>query len=214
MASVAARAALEYSRAMVAHHTAARVQARLRRRLYDHITALGPAHFTRARTGDVTVSLVEGVQQLEVYFGQYLPQALRRGADRSCSSPWWPGSTCPWPPSSSSRPSPLSSSRPPGIAPTAWNSLARQQAYAAYAAEFLDSIQGLVTLARAAPWARTLDERGRALFFQRTMWVLGTNTLARGITDAAIALGAGAALARAPCASSRTMALPERSSSC
>jgi ATP-binding cassette subfamily C protein CydCD len=32
---------------------------------------LGPAHFVRDRTGDVMLSLVEGVQQLEVYFGQY-----------------------------------------------------------------------------------------------------------------------------------------------
>src|SRR5262245_65529129 len=59
---------------MVAHHTAARVQERLRRTLYDQVAALGPAHFARARTGDVMLSLVEGVQQLETYFGQYLPQ--------------------------------------------------------------------------------------------------------------------------------------------
>src|SRR5205814_9021539 len=68
------RGALEYWRTMLAHHTAARVQATLRRTLYAHITALGPAHFGRARTGDVSLSMVEGVQQLEVYFGQYLPQ--------------------------------------------------------------------------------------------------------------------------------------------
>src|SRR5438309_10156579 len=61
---------------MVAHHTAALVQATLRRTLYAHITALGPAHFSRARTGDVVLSMVEGVQQLEVYFGQYLPQLV------------------------------------------------------------------------------------------------------------------------------------------
>ena len=36
--------------------------------------SLGPAHFVRERTGEVMLSLVEGVQQLEVYFGQYLPQ--------------------------------------------------------------------------------------------------------------------------------------------
>ena len=36
--------------------------------------ALGPAHFTASRTGDVVLTVVEGVQQLEVYFGQYLPQ--------------------------------------------------------------------------------------------------------------------------------------------
>jgi len=72
-ALVALRGLLEYGRTMVAHHTAARVQAQLRTRLYGQITALGPAHFTQARTGDVILSIVEGVQQLEVYFGPYLP---------------------------------------------------------------------------------------------------------------------------------------------
>src|SRR5438132_479298 len=73
-AAVLVRGALDYWRAMAAHHTAARVQAALRQAIYDRVTALGPAHFTRSRTGDVILSMVEGVQQLEVYFGQYLPQ--------------------------------------------------------------------------------------------------------------------------------------------
>src|SRR5262245_65976445 len=73
-ATILLRRALEYGKNMVAHRTAARVQAALRRALYDQVTALGPAHFTRSRTGDVILSMVEGVQQLEVYFGQYLPQ--------------------------------------------------------------------------------------------------------------------------------------------
>jgi ATP-binding cassette subfamily C protein CydCD len=73
-AAVALRGALDYWRAMAAHRTAARVQAALRQAIYERVTALGPAHFTRSRTGDVILSMVEGVQQLEVYFGQYLPQ--------------------------------------------------------------------------------------------------------------------------------------------
>src|SRR5438874_1412277 len=73
-AVIVVRGGLEYARAMIAHRTAAIVQARLRQTIYDRVVALGPAHFTRARTGDVLVSMVEGVQQLEVYFGQYLPQ--------------------------------------------------------------------------------------------------------------------------------------------
>src|SRR5437667_297359 len=72
--ALAARSALDYARTMVAHHTAARVQERLRQILYAQVASLGPAHFARARTGDVMLSLVEGVQQLETYFGQYLPQ--------------------------------------------------------------------------------------------------------------------------------------------
>src|SRR5262249_18373694 len=61
---------LDYQRTMVAHHTAAIVQAALRRAIYERVNVLGPAHFTQARTGDVVLSMVEGVQQLEVYFGQ------------------------------------------------------------------------------------------------------------------------------------------------
>src|SRR4029079_6767526 len=72
--AVGLRSLLDYVRAMMAHHTAARVQTRLRQNLYDHIVALGPAHFSGARTAEVMLSLVEGVQQLETYFGQYLPQ--------------------------------------------------------------------------------------------------------------------------------------------
>ena len=71
-----ARALLEYYRTLVAHHTAAQVQAQLRDRLYYKVAELGPAHFTQARTGAVILSLVEGVEQLEVYFGRYLPQLV------------------------------------------------------------------------------------------------------------------------------------------
>jgi ATP-binding cassette subfamily C protein CydCD len=72
--AIGLRGALDYTRAMAAHGTAARVQARLREMVHAHVLALGPAHFTAVRTGDVILSVVEGVQQLEVYFGQYLPQ--------------------------------------------------------------------------------------------------------------------------------------------
>src|SRR6185369_50706 len=50
-AAIVLRGVLDFYRSMVAHHTAARVQSRLRQALYDHIALLGPAHFTRSRTG-------------------------------------------------------------------------------------------------------------------------------------------------------------------
>src|ERR1700694_3575459 len=78
-AAVLVRAGLEYNRATYAHRTAALVQTRLRQRLYEHIVALGPAHFAGARTGEVLLSMGEGVQQLETYFGQYLPQLIVAG---------------------------------------------------------------------------------------------------------------------------------------
>jgi len=70
------RGALEHWRALVAHATAARVQLRLRRRLFDKMAEFGPSYVGQQRSGDVTLSLVDGVEQLEVYFGQYLPQLL------------------------------------------------------------------------------------------------------------------------------------------
>ncbi len=196
-ALIALRGLLEYGRTMVAHHTAARVQRGLRGRLYDQITALGPAHFTHTRTGDVILSVVEGVQQLEVYFGQYLPQlfvsaltpflifAVVAAIDPPLASVF------------------LLAAIATFLLPTLWHrwdsrhSLARSKAYAAYGAEFLDAVQGLRTLAafgQSQSRARLLEERGRALF-QATMWLLSTNTLARGISDVCIAMGASVALA-------------------
>jgi ATP-binding cassette subfamily C protein CydCD len=196
-ALIALRGLLEYGRTMVAHHTAARVQRGLRGRLYDQITALGPAHFTHTRTGDVILSVVEGVQQLEVYFGQYLPQLFV-----SALTPFliFAVVVAIDPPLASVF---LLAAIATFLLPTLWHrwdsrhSLARSKAYAAYGAEFLDAVQGLRTLAafgQSQSRARLLEERGRALF-QATMWLLSTNTLARGISDVCIAVGASVALA-------------------
>jgi len=196
-ALITLRGLLEYGRTMVAHHTAARVQRRLRGHLYEQITALGPAHFTQTRTGDVILSVVEGVQQLEVYFGQFLPQlfvsaltpflifAVVATIDLPLAGVFFLAAIATF------------------LMPTLWHrwdsrhSLARSKSYSAYGAEFLDAIQGLRTLAafgQSQSRARLLEERGRALF-QATMWLLSTNTLARGISDVCIALGAAIALA-------------------
>ena len=63
-------------RRLPAHETAARVQVRLRRAIYDQIVAIGPGTVQGQRSGALSLSLVEGVEQLEVYFGQFLPQFL------------------------------------------------------------------------------------------------------------------------------------------
>ena len=191
------RGALEYYRTMVAHHTAALVQATLRCALYAHITALGPAHFSRSRTGDVVLSMVEGIQQLEVYFGQYLPQLVV-----ACLTPVLIFAFVAF----IDLPVALVTLAAALVtlgAPALWHrresrhSLARQQAYAAYGAEFLDTLQGLPTLkafGQSAARRRLLEDKGRALF-QSTMGVLGSNVMTRGIADAGIAIGAVAALA-------------------
>jgi ATP-binding cassette, subfamily B, bacterial len=196
MVAILARGWLEYVRNMMAHRSAAIAQTELRRAIYDQVTALGPAHFTQSRTGDVLLSMVEGIQQLEVYFGQYLPQLAVAAltpvlifgfvafVDLPIAVIY------------------LVAALVTLAAPAAWHrldsrrSLGRQRAYAAFSAEFLDSIQGLGTLkafGQSAVRARLLEEKARALF-HRTMGVLGTNTLARGITDTGIAIGAAVAL--------------------
>src|SRR5438477_471125 len=72
--AVLLRGLLDHSRTVIAHRTASRVQQDLRGRLYDKIAELGPAWFASERTGGVMLSLVDGVEQLQSFFGQYLPQ--------------------------------------------------------------------------------------------------------------------------------------------
>ncbi len=59
------RGFLEYARNMAAHRTAALVQVNIRKRLYDKVMELGPAHFGRERIWVVIVSIVDGVVHLE-----------------------------------------------------------------------------------------------------------------------------------------------------
>ncbi|HEY7687062.1 MAG TPA: ABC transporter transmembrane domain-containing protein, partial [Dongiaceae bacterium] len=191
------RAAFEHWRVMVAHKTAARVQKRLRRTIYDKIAGLGPGAVGRQRSGALSLSLIDGVEQLEVYFGQFLPQFLIAlltpllifGAIALVDLPVAAVM--------------LVFALIALFAPALWhrydaaNSLHRQEAYAAFAAEFLDSIQGLATLkafGQSKARAERLEAEAHNLF-KRTMRVLGTNVLSRGITDSAIACGAAAALA-------------------
>ena len=190
------RGALEHWRTMIAHRTAARVQLSLRQRLFDQVVRLGPAYFGLERTGEVLLSVVEGVEQLETWFGQYLPQLFV-----SALTPFVVFAMMAFVdlPSACIL---LAFAMVSLIAPSAFhrwdvrNSGRRQRAYSAFAAEFLDAVQGLATLKAFGQGA----ERGRLLaarahdVFRATMWVLATNTLTRGITDTGIAVGAAVAL--------------------
>ena len=191
------RGAFEHWRTMVAHTTAARVQKRLRRAIYDKIATLGPGTVGRQRSGALSLSLIDGVEQLEIYFGQFLPQFLI-----SLLTPILIFAAVAFidlPVAAVM----LAFALIALFAPALWhrydtaNSLGRQKAYAAFAAEFLDSIQGLATLkafGQSKARADKLETEAHTLF-RRTMRVLGTNVLARGITDSAIACGAAAAVA-------------------
>ena len=190
------RGMFEHWRAMTAHKTAALVQKKLRRKLFDRIGELGPAYVGSQRSGAITLSLVEGVEQLETYFGQYIPQLLVSFLTPIlifCFVFWIDlpvAATL------------VSFALLALFLPAMWHSRdvesskERQIAYAAFASEFLDSIQGLATLksfGQSSKRADSLEVKARDLF-QKTMWVLGTNVLSRGITDCAITIGAAAAL--------------------
>ncbi|WP_020697313.1 ABC transporter ATP-binding protein [Reyranella massiliensis] len=190
------RGAAEHWRAVMAHETAARVQKTLRRTLYDKVASLGPGTVGRQRSGGLTLSMIDGVEQLETYFGQFLPQfmiallspllifVVVAFIDLPVAAVM------------------LGFALLALFAPALWHkwdvraSIARMTAYKSFAAEFLDSIQGLATLkafGQGKARADKLEVEARDLF-RRTMWVLGTNSLARGITDTSIAGGAAAAL--------------------
>ena len=68
------RSQLDHWRTVQAQRASAAIQLSLRGRLYDRIVALGPAWFARQRTGGVMLTVVDGVEQLQTFFGQYLPQ--------------------------------------------------------------------------------------------------------------------------------------------
>ena len=191
------RGGLEYLRTMIAHDTAAKVQVHLRTIIFDKVTKLGPSHFGLERTGDAILAMIDGIEQLEIYFGQYLPQLIV-----SALTPLLIFGVVVFldlPVALVMLVAALITLIAPQIFHV-WdkkNSLGRSRAYKAFAAEFLDSVQGLATLkafGQTVPRARILKQKADDLF-KSTMWVLATNSLARGITDTGIAVGAAATLA-------------------
>jgi ABC-type transport system involved in cytochrome bd biosynthesis fused ATPase/permease subunit len=76
---IVVRALLQLLRDEIANATAALMKARVRARLYEHVLQLGAGHFDQRRTGDAVLALVDGVEQLDAFFGQYLPQLVVAG---------------------------------------------------------------------------------------------------------------------------------------
>ena len=190
------RGFFEHWRTMTAHETSAIVQQQLRRRLYDKIVKLGPGYSGRQRSGELVLTLVDGVEQLETYFGEYLPQLLISALTPLMIFAFvafldFPVALIL-----------LVAALVSLVAPTAWHkfdtkrSMERQEAYAAFASDFLDGIQGLATLKSFGQSESRMDLLKKRAYdlFRSTMWVLATNSLSRGITDISIAVGAAAGL--------------------
>ncbi len=73
---VVLKAGMVWGSEVAANLVAQRVKSDLRERLVTHLTALGPAYTQSERTGELALSAIEGVENLEAYFSQYLPQLV------------------------------------------------------------------------------------------------------------------------------------------
>jgi len=73
---IAARGLLAWGNEVSANAMVVHVKTDLRQRLFAHIQALGPAYTRTERTGDLTTAAVEGIEALDAYFSQYLPQLV------------------------------------------------------------------------------------------------------------------------------------------
>ncbi len=191
------RAGLEYWRQLIAHETAAKVQRSLRQKIFNKVCDLGPGWFGLRRTGGVITTMVEGVEQLEIYFGEYLPHlavslltpfiifTFVAFLDFDIATIFLVFAL-------------LTMFGP--LLLKHWDRRAqefRKTAYADFAAEFLDSIQGLATLkafGQSTARGAFLAEKAHAVF-RATMGVLLTSQAQRGIADASIAIGAALAIA-------------------
>ena len=197
IALILVRSGLQYLQEVISHHTASVVKVALRERLYQHCLALGPGYFDQSRTGDVLMSLAEGVERLEAFFGRYLPQMIvaalapvlifafmaiidfRTGLvflAFALLTLVLPNIFHRW---------------------TRTSSMARRDAYGALGADFLDAVQGLPTLkafGQSKARGLLLAARARALF-RTTMGVLAANSATSALTILGIVSGAAVALA-------------------
>lgn len=76
VAVVLVRAMLLWGGSLLDQHIGARSTERLRARVFGKLAELGPAHTAGARTGEIADSLVDGVESLERYYGSYLPALI------------------------------------------------------------------------------------------------------------------------------------------
>ena len=191
------RAWLDHHRVVVAQATAGAVQSALRARLFDRIAELGPAWFGAERTGGVMLAVIDGVEQLQTFFGAYLPQLIIA----ACAPvaifvvlAWWDVPTA-----AVLLVAALVTLILPMLVHNADKRAARARsaAFKAFGEEFLDALQGLPTLkafGQSAAFAERLADRARSLSGS-TFWVLALGLLTRFFTDLGTALGAAAAIA-------------------
>ena len=193
---IVVRGLFQYWQYAVSHHTANIVKIRLRHEVYEHALKLGPGYFDRNRTGDVVLTLVEGIERLETFFGQYLSQIIVSAIAPIAIFAYMvtldvyialiflafafltlavPAMFYKWNRDSSYR---------------------RRDSYGELGADFLDSVQGLATLkafGQSAIRGRALAERANNLY-RSTMGVVAANGATSGASIFFMATGAAVAL--------------------
>jgi ATP-binding cassette subfamily C protein CydCD len=73
------RAAIVWGSEVSANAIAVRIKTSLREALFQHILNMGPTYTQGESTGELTNVLVEGVEALDAYYSQYLPQLILSG---------------------------------------------------------------------------------------------------------------------------------------
>jgi ATP-binding cassette subfamily B protein len=193
---VVLRGALQYARDMLSDSTASRIKIGLRQQLYEHAVALGPGHFDQRRTGDVLMTLVDGVEALEAFFGKYLPQFFVAAIapvlifgymaflDISIGLIFLVFA--------------IFTFLAPSLLHRATRhlSIMRRDAYGTMGADFLDSVQGLATLkafGQSKVRGQFLAERAKGVY-KTTMRVFMVDGSSGGLTLLGISGGAALAL--------------------
>ncbi len=193
---IGVRGLFQYLQNGYAHHSSNIVKIKIRERLYQHCLALGPGHFDQRRTGGVILTLGDGVEGLETFFGQYLPQIIIAAIAPILIFVFMAVLDLPIALIF------LGFAIFTLVAPAVfhrWNqksSMHRYRSYGSLGADFLDGVQGLATLKAFGQSGRhgdRLADRARALY-RSTMGVLAANIAAGGVTVLGISAGAATAL--------------------
>jgi ATP-binding cassette, subfamily C, bacterial CydD len=74
--AISGRTFLTWVNEVASNAVAVKIKTDLRERLFAHILKLGPAYSRGQRTGELTTAAVEGIEALDAYFSQYLPQLV------------------------------------------------------------------------------------------------------------------------------------------
>jgi ABC-type multidrug transport system fused ATPase/permease subunit len=145
-ALVVVRASLVWGAALVGQLTAAATKEALRTRAFAHLATLGPAYTAGERTGETKATLVEGVESLESYYSSFLPSLVAVGvtplavvAVLASRDPWLALIVAGFVAGAVVLPMLF-------VHAVEERSDERMEAYIGLGAEFLDTLQGLVTL--------------------------------------------------------------------